>query len=171
MEDVRESIDAAKLNFNNLQWKFEAYYKTNAYLIQVEPKRREIIVFIPDKQMTLIADVAPYINMKKLVVGRTYEMEFIIYSASISKKLRKMIIKAVEAPYLADTSEYRRAYNISKLKPLKQFFIRVPKIYRFELIKVIDHFYSKIVRNRFEYSVLRSFKARTKYRWRHLLGF
>jgi len=170
MKGHRDSVHI-KLDFNSLPWKFETYYKTNAYLIQVEPTRREIIVFIPDKQITLIADVAPYINMKKLIVGRTYQMDFIIYSASISKKLRKRIIDAVESPYLADTSKYRRAYNISKLKPLEQLFTRVPKIYRFELIKIIDHFYSKIVRNRFEYSVLRSFRARTKYRWRHLLGF
>ena len=158
-------------DLNKLPWRFEYYYKTKGYLIQVEPNRKEIIVFIPSKNLTFIADVAPSINIKKLQVGKTYLMEFAVYSAPISQKAKEIIIKKVEEPYLSDRSKYRRIYNVSKLRPLEQFFMSVPKIYRLELIKIIDYFYSKLIEQKFEQSVLNSFKAKTKYRWRHLLGF
>jgi len=171
MEDSNDASTRLSDTFKDLQWSFEGYYKTKAYLIQVEPERREVIVFIPDRQLMLIADVAPYLNMKKLVVGRSYEMEFIVYSAKVGRRLKENLMKTVEKPYLKDSSRYRRAYNIRKLKPLEKFFLQAPKLYRFELIKVIDVFYSRLIKQKFEYSVLRSFKGPAKFRWRHLLGF
>jgi len=166
-----DHLTTSILGLNKLPWRLEYYYKTKGYLIQVEPNRKEIIVFIPSKNLTFIADVAPSIDIKKLQVGKTYLMEFAVYSASLSQKAKRILMEKVEEPYLSDKSKYRRIYNLNKLKPLEQFFMSVPKIYRLELIKIIDYFYSKLIEQKFEQSVLDSFKARTKYRWRHLLGF
>lgn len=166
-----DQLNDAALDFSRLPWKFEYYYKTDGYIVQVEPNRKEILVFIPDNKITLIADVAPYLDLRKLRAGRTYKMDFAVYSVTLNKKVKETLIKKVKEPYLRDKSKYRKEYNIGKLKPLEQFFIKAPKIYRFELIKIIDHYYSRLIENKFEQSVLNSFKARTKFRWRHLLGF
>jgi hypothetical protein len=59
-------------------------------------------------------------------------MEFAVYSAPLSQKPRKIFMEKVEEPYLSDRSKYRRIYNVSKLRPLEQFFIN------FEIIMIMN---------------------------------
>lgn len=158
-------------NLKNLNWKFLKYFKTYGYLVQVDRHRKEVVVFLPKNDVMFIADVSSYVNIEKLKVDRIYEMTFAVYSCKANYNQRKLLIEKLKTPYLQDKSKYRKEYNLTKMKYLEDVLTNTDTLYRFELLNVFDWFYSSVIRNRFEYAVLKSFRAPTKYRWRHILGF
>ncbi len=157
-------------DLRNFNWKFLKYFKTYGYLVQVDRHRKEVVVFIPKNDVMFIADVSSYVNIERLKVDRIYEMIFAVYSCKTDYNQRKLLIEKLKTPYLQDRSKYRKEYNLTKMKYLEDVLTSIDTLYRFELLKVSDWFYSSVIRNRFEYAVLKSFKAPTKYRWRHILG-
>lgn len=170
MEESKKDLEI-KLDLKNLDWKFLRYVKMRGYLVQIEPVRKEVVVFLPREDLTFIADVSSYVNLEKLRVDRVYDMTFAVYGCKVNDPLKKLLLRKLKEPYLMDESKYRREYNLWKMRHLEEAFEGVNMLYRFELLNAVDPFYSLIVRRDFDHAVLRSYKAPTKYRWRHLLGF
>jgi len=169
---MKDELDTENgVDLKNLDWKFLKYFKTHGYLVQVEPRKREVIVFIPKNEVMFIADVSSYVDINKLRVDRIYEMTFAIYMSKVRNMLKELLMEELKSPYMQDKSRYRREYHLSKMKYLEDIFKKDDVVYRFELLRVSDWFHSSLIRNRFEYSVLKSYKAPTKFRWRHILGF
>jgi len=156
---------------NKINWKFVSYYRASGYLLQLDKNLREAVVFLPDKKITFIADIPNYLNIEKMIVGKVYIMEFAIYSTLISKNFKRKIINTIRQYYSYDDSLYRKLFNLQKLDEMTGIFERSPYIFKFELIKIIDRFYSEKVKNIFEQAILDSYRGKTKFRWRHLLGF
>jgi len=169
---MKDESDIEKgIRLKNLDWKFLRYFRTYGYLVQVEPRKREVVVFIPKNEVMFIADVSFYVNIDRLRVDRIYEMTFAIYVSKASSMLKRRLLEELKTPYLYDKSKYRREYHISKMKSLEDVFENVNVVYRFELLRASDWFYSSLIKDRFEYAVLKSYKAPTKFKWRHILGF
>ncbi|MEM2548503.1 MAG: hypothetical protein QW810_06600 [Nitrososphaerota archaeon] len=158
-------------DLSNIDWKFLKYFKTYGYLVQVDPRRKEVVVFVPRDEMMFIADVSSYVNIEKLKVDRIYEMTFAIYYCKSNELLRKLLLQKLKDPYLEIESKYARDYHLSKMKHLENVFKDIDTFYRFELLRATDWFYSSLIRKKFDYAVLRSYKAPTVFRWRHLLGY
>lgn len=166
----RESSEKS-YELSNLDWKFLKYLKTHGYLVQVDPQRREVVVFVPKNEVMFIADVSSYVNIEKLKVNRIYEMVFAIYYCKGNEALKRLLIRKLKDPYLEIKSKYTRDYHLMKMRSLECALENIDTFYRFELLRATDWFYSSLARRRFNYAVLRSYKAPTVYRWRHWLGF
>jgi len=173
LEGMKEANENLKVNLDlkNLDWKFLRYVKLRGYLVQIEPVRKEVVVFIPRENLTFIADVSSYVNLERLKVDKLYDLTFAVYMCKINKPLKKHLLYKLKEPYLTDKSRYRREYHLWKIKRLEEAFKDINVLYKFELLSAVDPMYSLLVKKEFKDAVLRSYKAPTKYRWRHFLGF
>jgi hypothetical protein len=154
-----------KFNFN---WRFLKYYKTRGYLAQVDPKRREAVIYLPNENITFISDVSDYVNIEKVEPGRIYDLSFSVYMGILDQRLRDLLVKKLEEPYLSE-KPYTRKYYLSQLRPIENLFKNVDVIFRFELLQVSNGYYSEILRKRFEQFLFEPPASLTGFKWRHLL--
>ncbi|MDW8084513.1 MAG: hypothetical protein RMI49_04880 [Candidatus Caldarchaeum sp.] len=172
MIELTENKDLAKdAEKISIEWQFLRYFRTTGYLVEIDSKRKEAVIFLPDKELMVIADVSSYINIEKLKANRIYDMVFAIYHARAGERLRQLIIDKLKEPYHEIKSKYTKDYYLYKVNYFEQFFSKVDTFYRFELLKASDWYYSDLIKKRFEDHVRRSYKTPTVFKWRHLLGY
>jgi len=151
-----------------LEWRFFKYYRTMGYLVEVEPKRREAVVFLPDKKVTFISDVSSYVNIENLRTEKLYRLDFAIYVSKLNNFFKCILLNRLREPYLSK-KPYTRLYYLSQLQPLEDLVQSIDTVYRFELLKAIYYYPSKTVRDRYLDIVLNLPPSPTGFKWRHLL--
>lgn len=153
-----------------MDWKFLKYITVVGYILHVNPEKREIVVFIPNDEVTFIADVSSYVDIKKLRTNRVYDLSFAVYACEANTYAKKIIIRELRSSYLNEENRYRREYNLMKLKKVEDFIQHTKYFFRFELRRATNPVYSTLLQEKFEQLVLKSYHANnTKFRWRHFL--
>jgi hypothetical protein len=80
----------------NLNWHFLKYYKTRGYLAQVDPERREAVIYLPNENITFISDVSDHVNIEKVEPGRIYDLSFSVYTSIFDQRLKDLLVKKLE---------------------------------------------------------------------------